>query len=87
MLKNKKKLDVTPQSIILWHLPKSMSNYTKVLIKEFFMALKAEIMDCYKMVDVKDTDLENSLCNSQTILHLLFYQHPLPIPFFQGNLL
>lgn len=61
MLKNKKKLDVAPQSIVLWHLPKSMSNYTKVLLKEFFMALKAEIMDCYKMVDIKDADLENIL--------------------------
>jgi hypothetical protein len=61
MLKNKKKLDVAPQSVVLWHLPKSMANYTKVLIKEFFMALKLEIMDCYRMVDINDTDLENIL--------------------------
>ena len=60
-LKNKKKLDTVPQSIVLWHLPKSMSNYTKILIKEFFMALKSEIIDCYRVVDVSDTDLENIL--------------------------
>lgn len=61
VLKNKKKLDAAPQSVILWHLPKSMSNYTKVLLKEFFMALKLEIMDCYKASDLSETDLENIL--------------------------
>jgi hypothetical protein len=60
-LKNKKKLEVANQSVILWHLPKSMANYTKVLLKEFFMELKLEIMDCYKASDVSDTDLENIL--------------------------
>lgn len=61
VLKNKKKLDATPQSVILWHLPKNMANYTKVLLKEFFMALKLEIMDCYKEADLHDADLENIL--------------------------
>jgi hypothetical protein len=64
ILKNKKKLDAVPQSVILWHLPKSMSNYTKVLLKEFFMALKLEIMDCYKMSDLDETDLENILSSA-----------------------
>jgi hypothetical protein len=59
ILKNKKKLSAIPQSVILWHLPKSMSSYTKVLLKEFFTALKSEIIDCYKEVDLKDADLEN----------------------------
>ena len=59
ILKNRKKLDVIPQSIILWHLPKSMSNYAKVLLREFFMALKLEIMDCYKVSDLSSSDLEN----------------------------
>ena len=58
ILKNKKKLSAAPQSVVLWHLPKSMSNYTKVLLKEFFTALKLEIMDCYKAVDVDDSDLD-----------------------------
>lgn len=61
ILKNNKKLDMSNQSIILWHLPKNMSNYTKVLLKEFFMALKLEIMDCYKEADLSDFDLENIL--------------------------
>ena len=64
ILKNKKKLDAVPQSVILWHLPKNMSNYTKVLLKEFFMALKLEIMDCYKMSDLGETDLENILSSA-----------------------
>lgn len=64
VLKNKKKLDAVPQSVILWHLPKSMSNYTKVLLKEFFMALKLEIMDCYKSSDLNDSDLENILSSA-----------------------
>lgn len=64
ILKNKKKLDATPQSVILWHLPKSMSNYTKVLLKEFFMALKLEIMECYRSSDLSDSDLENILSSA-----------------------
>lgn len=61
ILKNKKKLDVANQSISLWHLPKNMSNYTKVLLKEYFMALKLDIMDCYKSADINEKDLENIL--------------------------
>lgn len=64
ILKNKKKLDAVPQSIILWHLPKSMTNYTKILLKEFFTELKLEIMDCYKESDLNDTDLENILLSA-----------------------
>lgn len=49
ILQTKKKLVVTDQQgIILWHLPKNMANYVKVLVKEFFTALKLEIMDCCK---------------------------------------
>lgn len=64
ILKNKKKLDASPQSVILWHLPKSMSNYTKVLLKEFFTALKLEIMDCYRESNISDADLDNILASS-----------------------
>jgi hypothetical protein len=64
VLKSKKKLDAAPQSVILWHLPKSMSSYTKVLLKEFFMALKLEIMDCYKASDLNEYDLENILSSA-----------------------
>lgn len=65
ILKNKKKLDAIPQSVILWHLPKSMSNYTRILLKEFFMAIKLEIMDCYRAADVSDFDLENILSSAK----------------------
>lgn len=65
ILKNNRKLDIKNQSIILWHLPKGMSNYTKILLKEFFMELKLEIIDCYRESDISDTDLENILNNTQ----------------------
>jgi hypothetical protein len=65
ILKNKKKLDAVPQSVILWHLPKSMSSYTKVLLKEFFTALKLEIMDCYRESDLSEHDLESILSSAQ----------------------
>lgn len=64
ILKTKKKLDPTPQSVILWHLPKNMSNYTKLLLKEFFMQIKLEIMDCYREADLGDCDLENILASA-----------------------
>ncbi len=68
VLKNKKKLDAANQSIILWHLPKTMSNYAKILLKEFFMELKLEIMDCYKESDLSDTELENILDSAPEVL-------------------
>lgn len=59
ILNTKKKLVVTDQqSIILWHLPKNMTNYVKVLVKEFFMALKLEIMDCCQAVSLTDATLD-----------------------------
>jgi hypothetical protein len=59
ILQTKKKLVVTDQqSIILWHLPKNMVSYVKVLVKEFFMAIKLEIMDCYKEAHIADDTLE-----------------------------
>lgn len=66
-LKNNKKLEVANQGLILWHLPKSMANYTKILLKEFFMALKLEIMDCYKEADLSDLDLENILASAPEV--------------------
>jgi hypothetical protein len=64
ILKSKKKLEVSNQSMILWHLPKSMASYTKILLKEFFMALKLEIMDCYKSSNLTDADMENMLMSA-----------------------
>ena len=61
ILKNNKKLEVANQGIILWHLPKSMASYARVLLKEFFTSIKLEIMDCYKEADLSDFDLDNIL--------------------------
>ena len=73
ILKNNKKLDVHNQNLILWHLPKSMSNYTKVLLKEFFMAIKLEIMDCYKESNLSDFDLENILDSAPEVDYEEYY--------------
>lgn len=59
ILHTKKKLVVTDQqSVILWHLPKNMTNYVKILVKEFFTTLKLEIMDCCKETTVTDDTLD-----------------------------
>ena len=59
ILQAKNKLVVADQqSVILWHLPKNMTNYVKILLKEFFMALKLEIMDCCKEASPTDETLE-----------------------------
>ncbi len=59
ILQTKKKLVVTDQqSVVLWHLPKNMTNYVKILVKEFFTAIKLEIMDCCKEASVADDMLE-----------------------------
>lgn len=58
ILQTKNKLVLTDQqSIILWHLPKNMTNYVKVLVKEFFTAIKLEIMDCCKETSLTDDTL------------------------------
>jgi hypothetical protein len=64
IIKADKKLNTSVQSAVLWHLPKSMSNYTKILVKEFFMAIKNEIIECYRMSDLSEADLENILANT-----------------------
>lgn len=59
ILHTKNKLVVTDQQgIILWHLPKNMTSYVKVLLKEFFTAIKLEIMDCCKEASPADDTLE-----------------------------
>ena len=64
ILRTKKKLDASPQSVILWHLPKSMANYAKLLLKEFFVAIKLEIMDCYKESSFSDAELDSILAST-----------------------
>jgi hypothetical protein len=59
ILQAKKKLVVTDQqSVVLWHLPKNMTNYVKILVKEFFTAIKLEIMDCCREASPTDDTLD-----------------------------
>lgn len=60
-LKVKKRLDSELPTIIVWKLPKSMSGYIRVLLKEFYTEIKLEILDCYKAVNIDDSVLEKLL--------------------------
>lgn len=71
-LKLKKRLDSDLPTVIVWKLPKSMSGYVRVLLKEFYTELKLEILDCHKMVCVDDVTLEKLICTSETIGDLAY---------------
>jgi hypothetical protein len=58
ILKTRKKLDIDPATIILWKLPKSLANYVRILLREFFTEIKLTIMDCYKAADIDDNIIE-----------------------------
>ena len=45
----KNKLNSELPTIILWKLPKSMSSYVRVLVKEFYTEIKKEIMECHQL--------------------------------------
>ena len=60
-LKLKKRLDSELPTVILWKLPKSMSGYVRVLLKEFYTEIKLEVIDCYKLVQMDDSILETLL--------------------------
>lgn len=59
-LKNKKELNSNLSAVAVWKLPKSLSSYITVIIKEFYNALKREILDCYDNAKVSD-DLVDKL--------------------------
>ena len=63
-LRTKKKLDSELPTIILWKLPKSISNYVRILIKEFYTEIKLEILECYKQADIDDDVVDRLLQNS-----------------------
>ena len=63
-LKTKKRLDSELQTIIVWKLPKSMSGYVRVLLKEFYTELKLEILECHNLVKVDDDTLEKLISSS-----------------------
>lgn len=57
-IRNKGKLDQNPTTILTWKLPKSLTNYIRILLKEFYTELKKEIISCYEAVDIDDDMLE-----------------------------
>ena len=63
-LRVKKRLDSELPTIILWKLPKSMSSYIRILLKEFYTEIKLEIIDCYKQADLDDDEIDKLLQNS-----------------------
>ena len=63
-LKVKKKLDSDLPTILLWKLPKSMSNYVRILLKEFYSEIMLEIMECYKASDIDDATVDKILQNA-----------------------
>ena len=40
-----------------------MSNYVRVLLKEFFVEMKKDIIDCYKSADIDDEYLNDIVAN------------------------
>ena len=63
-LRVRKRLDSDLPTVILWKLPKSMSSYIKILLKEFYTEIKLEIIDCYKQADLDDEVVDKLLQNS-----------------------
>lgn len=64
-LRLKKRLDSDLPTVIVWKLPKSMSGYVRVLLKEFYTELKLEILDCHRLSSVDDATLEKLICNTE----------------------
>ena len=63
-LKIKKKLDSDLPTILLWKLPKSMSSYVRILLKEFYSEIKLEIMECHNLTNLSDDIVDRILQNS-----------------------
>ena len=63
-LKVKKKLDSDLPTILLWKLPKSMSSYVRILLKEFYSEIKLEIMECHNITNISDDIVDRILQNS-----------------------
>ena len=63
-LKVRKKLDSDIPTILLWKLPKSMSSYVRILLKEFYSEIKLEIMECHRAADIDDATIDRLLQNA-----------------------
>lgn len=60
-LRIKNKLVAENQTIILWHLPKSMQSYVKILLKEVYSEIKSEIIECYRLTHLDDDLIDKLL--------------------------
>lgn len=63
-LKIKKKLDSDLPTVLLWKLPKSMSSYVRILLKEFYSEIKLEIMECHGLTTLSDDTIDKILQSS-----------------------
>lgn len=65
-LKQKNRLDADMPNTIIWHLPKSMESYIKILLREFYLVIKKEIIECYRAVDLDDSVVNKLLVEPRT---------------------
>ena len=65
----KNKLNAEIPTIILWHLPKSMSSYVRILLKELYTEIRLEIMECRSATDIDDDTLDKLLHASREEQH------------------
>ena len=63
-LKIKKRLDSELPTVLLWKLPKSMSSYVRILLKEFYSEIKLEIMECHNLTNMRDDVVDRILQNA-----------------------
>lgn len=63
-LKSKKRLDSELPTVLLWKLPKSMSSYVRILLKEFYSEIKLEIMECHNLTNMRDDVVDRILQNA-----------------------
>lgn len=70
ILNKNKKLESNQSSVILWKLPKSMSTYIKIILKEFYVELKKEILECYKDSDIDQETVQRIIqATSQEVIN------------------
>lgn len=60
-LRQKNKLVADGQTIVLWHLPKSMQSYVRILLKEVYSEIKSEIVECHKLTHIDDALIDKLL--------------------------
>jgi hypothetical protein len=57
----KNKLSAELPTVVLWKTPKSSANYVRILLKELYSEIKAEILDCHHMTYLDDNIVDKLL--------------------------